>query len=152
MKSGYRRPAGCLAIVSLALAASTRWDPAVGGNGHLYEAVRAGSAWDTARATARARGSGWDLATITSREENGFVKGLFIDKPSYFSRWSPYLGDQFILYRAGPWIGGFRDPGGFKWATGEPFLFRDFPFSHVKLGAMVGPVVTGAIAPVVLQR
>jgi hypothetical protein len=62
------------------------------------------------------------------------------------------IGDQFILYRAGPWIGGFRDPGGFKWATGEPFLFRDFPFSHVKLGAMVGPVVTGAIAPVALQR
>jgi hypothetical protein len=93
----------------------------VGANGHLYEAVRAGSAVS------------WTPPA---------------QRPGPGAR----IGDQFILYRAGPWIGGFRDPGGFKWASGEPFWFRDFPFSHVKLGAMVGPVVTGAIAPVVLQR
>ena len=66
-------------------AAPTRWEPAAGGNGHLYEAVTAGSpvSWDTARAAARARGPGWDLATITSAEESAFVKSLFATRPKY---------------------------------------------------------------------
>ena len=68
-----------ISIAALARAAPTRWDPAAGGNGHLYEAIRFGRqlSWESARAEARARGPGWDLATITSAEENAFVKSLF---------------------------------------------------------------------------
>ena len=114
-------------IATVALPAPTRWEPAAGGNGHIYEAVGVASAvsWDSARAAARARGPGWDLATITSAEENAFVKTLFATKPGFVREFTRCPDPDICWYRIGPWIGGFNvtDLRQFQWVTGEPVSF-----------------------------
>jgi len=122
-----------ISIAAAARAAPVRWEPAAGGNGHLYEAVRAVGvgtpvSWDYARAEARARGPGWDLATITSAEENAFVKGLFATRPELIREFTRCPDPDICWYRIGPWIGGFNvtDLRQFQWVTGEPVSFTDW--------------------------
>ena len=109
-------------------AAPTVWEPAVGGNGHLYQVIRVGTGltWDNARAAAQALGSGWHLATITSAGENAFVKSLFEADHATFARLVWVCGPEYICwYWWGPWIGGFNvtAPDTFQWVTGEPVSF-----------------------------
>jgi hypothetical protein len=111
------------------LAVPTVWEPAAGGNGHLYQVVRVGTphTWVDARTAAQALGPGWDLATITSAEENAFVKSLF-EADSTFARAFTRCGEPDICwYWIGPWIGGynFTAPDTFQWVTGEPVSFTD---------------------------
>ena len=92
-----------------------------GANNHYYEAVPGALTWAQARDAAGARthlGQHGHLVTITSAEEQTFVTSSF---PSA-------LG-------AGYWIGAFQDrtapdysepSGGFRWVTGEAFLFLDW--------------------------
>jgi hypothetical protein len=117
-------------MAAAAWAAPVRWEPAAGGNGHLYEAVAVGSptSWDNARAAAKARGPGWDLATITSAGENAFVKSLFETKPALIRDFTRCGDPDICWYRIGPWIGGFNvtELRQFQWVTGEPVTFTDW--------------------------
>jgi hypothetical protein len=115
------------ALVSLALlnyrttwSQLAQWPVAQGGNGHFYEVVSApaGITWNNANWGATNRGG--YLATITSAEENAFVFGLA----------SP---DASVWYSGyGPWLGGIQpassaEPaGGWKWITGEPFIYTNW--------------------------
>ena len=127
-------------IAAVAGAEPTRWDPAEGGNGHLYQAIRAGSSlsWDSARTAAKALGPGWDLATITSAEENAFVKSLLANNPSFFKFVT--FGDPDInWFHIGPWIGGFnvRDRTSFEWVTGERASFADWGSHRIPAGPAI---------------
>ncbi|MCI0535655.1 MAG: hypothetical protein L0Z50_10555 [Verrucomicrobiales bacterium] len=109
---------GCFAFVS-SHASPVRWDPATGGNGHLYEAVLVlqGISWTAADAAAKAKGAGWHLASVTSAAENDFIFGLIANNSAFFNP---------NYFQTGPWLGGYHvGPGraDYGWVTGEPFLF-----------------------------
>ncbi len=102
-----------------------KWSKADGGNGHEYLVVvepRTVS-WDQAHEKAQAMGG--HLVTITSMAEEDFVVRL-LNKDQYWYR-AAETG-----YMRGPWIGavqlkGAREPdGGWRWVTGEPFLYSDW--------------------------
>ncbi|MCU7805452.1 MAG: hypothetical protein KZQ96_19855 [Candidatus Thiodiazotropha sp. (ex Lucinoma borealis)] len=82
--------AGFIVILLLSTvthATIVEWSVADGGNGHLYEAVLAGSdiTWENAQAAVQARGADWHLATITSAAENAFVENLFASDSAFFN-------------------------------------------------------------------
>lgn len=135
IRAQLTRGIGLIAVLTSGLAAAAwaapiRWEPAAGGNGHLYEAVAVGSptSWDNARAAAKARGPGWDLATVTSAGENAFVKGLFETRPALIRDFTRCPDSDICWYRIGPWIGAFNvtDQRQFQWVTGEPVTFTDW--------------------------
>lgn len=132
-----------LGVTSPLLAAPVYWDPAVGGNGHTYEAVLIGSniTWEAASEAAQAKGSGWHLATITSAAENAFVKGLFGADSAYFH-------DRGYYVDSGPWIGAFATTStsrDWQWVTGEPFVFSDWgPFEPFGNGNRISYARFGA--------
>jgi len=110
-------------------AATVKWNEADGGNGHLYEAVLAGSdiTWEDAQAAVQARGPDWHLATITSAAENAFVEGLFTSDSTFFN----CCAFPFPLGRisSGPWLGGMSSTlasNDWTWVTGEAFTFADW--------------------------
>ncbi len=87
----------------------TQWDM----NNHVYEYVSTPMSWEEARATAAGMSFGGvpgHLATVTSLAENAFLVSQFPTQSS-------------------PWLGGEQPPGsvepagGFRWITGEPFVF-----------------------------
>ena len=95
-------------------ASVTQWSIADGGNGHWYEYISTGRAWDAARNDAEARGG--YLATVTSLAENTFLNALY---PS----------------SAAPWMGGYQDKtasnyveptGGWRWVTGEAWSYTNW--------------------------
>jgi hypothetical protein len=96
------------------------WLVAQGGNGHFYEVVSApgGITWGNASLAATNRGG--YLATITSAEENAFIFNIATQIATVW--YSGY----------GPWLGGLQpagsaEPGGgWRWVTGEPFLYKNW--------------------------
>jgi hypothetical protein len=96
------------------------WPVAQGGNGHFYEVVAAPAGITWANATLGATNRGGYLATITSAEENSFVFGLAtVDATVWYSGYGPYLG--------GIQPAGSTEPaGGWRWITGEPFVYRNW--------------------------
>jgi len=93
-------------------------------NDHCYEAVLApGLSWYDAQAACEARGG--HLVTITSADENAFVYSLVsgINAFWYLDTWGNGLG---------PWLGGYQESGaqepdgGWKWITGEPFVYTNW--------------------------
>jgi uncharacterized delta-60 repeat protein len=95
-------------------ASVTQWPVSDGGNGHWYEYISTGRAWDAARNDAEARGG--YLATVTSLAENTFLNALY---PS----------------SAAPWMGGYQDKtgsnyveptGGWRWVTGEAWSYTNW--------------------------
>ena len=109
-------------------AAPVLWEPAAGGNGHLYEVIWVGRQlhWEEARQAAKDIGPGWDLATIATAGESAFVKSLFGTDPRFFN-----LFPVGPVPRNGPWIGAFNtiDRDTFQWVSGDPVSFTDWgPF------------------------
>ena len=104
---------------------AVQWLQSNGGNGHWYAVLiePRGITWD--EANRRAQELGGHLVTITSPTEDDFVVRL-INDARYWSR----SGDSENM--AGPWIGavqleGAREPdGGWRWVTGEPFLYSSW--------------------------
>ena len=95
-------------------ASVTQWSIADGGNGHWYEYISTGRAWDAARNDAEARGG--YLATATSAAENTFINTLY---PA----------------SAAPWMGGYQDKaapnyvepaGAWRWVTGETWSYTNW--------------------------
>ncbi len=113
---------GIAATVAGAQSAAVQWKVEDGGNGHWYQMVAPGTiGWYEARSLAL--GMGGDLASITSLGESEFVLVVTSD----LSGWSP--DGQYLI---GPWLGGYQDhsapdyhepAGGWRWASGEPWLF-----------------------------
>jgi hypothetical protein len=113
---------GIAATVAGAQSAAVQWKVEDGGNGHWYRMVAPGTiGWHEARSLAL--GMGGDLASITSLGESEFVLVVTSD----LSGWS--TDGQYLI---GPWLGGYQDhsapdyhepAGGWRWASGEPWLF-----------------------------
>lgn len=104
-------------LVPGTMASPVQWSIADGGNGHYYEAVLVpdGISWTDADLIARSKAGDWHLATISSAEENDFVYDL-VDEPAFWRK-----GGTSNNY-GGPWIGGYKEAGEWKWVTGEPFF------------------------------
>jgi hypothetical protein len=102
-----------LVVASSALLASgaalaqdaVQWRVEDGGNGHWYQFNPTAQAWSLAQS--QAQGQGGHLACISSMEENDFVRGRLP------------IGQQAVGY-----LGGFRDRTGWRWVTGEPWIFQ----------------------------
>lgn len=110
---------GLFAVLG-ARAQLVEWAVAQGGNGHFYEVVSApaGIAWGNASLAATNRGG--YLATITSAEENAFIFGLAtVDATVWYSGYGPWLGG---IQPAGS----VEPAGGWRWITGEPFIYRNW--------------------------
>lgn len=105
-----------------------------GPNNHFYEAVPAVLTWTQARDAAGVRirsGQHGHLVTITSAAEQAFVTANFPNT----------LGNGY-------WIGAFQDrtatdysepAGGFRWVTGEAFLFTDWNTGEPNNNGGIGP-------------
>jgi hypothetical protein len=79
-----------LAHHSAALAGAVYWDPATGGNGHVYEYVGKSMGFETARTTASAQnvsGATGHLATIQNAAENAFLRQLAFPGSSKGNAW-----------------------------------------------------------------
>lgn len=102
-------------LVPGTMASPVQWSIADGGNGHYYEAVLVpeGISWTDADLIASSKAGDWHLATISSAEENDFVYDL-VDDPAFWR----IVGSHGL----GPWIGGYKEAGQWKWVTGEPFF------------------------------
>lgn len=109
------------AVVGSVIGSPVYWDPAAGGNGHSYDAIRvpSGIFWEDARDQAIALGG--HLATLTSAAENQFVFDHLASDPTLWK-------NGFY----GPWIGGYQTPGlsdpaaGWHWVTGEPWSYTNW--------------------------
>lgn len=111
-----------LAHETSALAGAVYWDPAAGGNGHIYEYVTKSMGFDAAQAAAAARSVGstsGHLATIQDAAENALLREL-----------------AFAGTVGNAWIGlsqpdGSGEPDGdFQWVTGEPVVYTNWSGSE----------------------
>jgi hypothetical protein len=114
-----------LALGAGAEAAPVQWKVEDGGNGHWYEAVfvSGGISWSDANTAALRRTPDSHLATTTDAAENEFVFAL-VNEPKFFPHGNaPWLG--------GVQVAGAREPdGGWRWVTGEPFVFAAWSFGE----------------------
>lgn len=92
------------------------WSVSDGGNGHSYQIVTVpwGLTWEEAKKTAEK--SGGYLATITSQAENNFIYKLICKNKAL---WLIDVSGN----GCGPWIGGYKTEGTWKWSTGEKFKY-----------------------------
>lgn len=120
----YKRIFVILTAVSIifcydyAIAERVQWKVEDGGNGHYYEQIAYNGNWFEAKQ--RAESMGGYLVTITSKEENLWIQNNIVTiVPGWIN----------------PWIGLYQDKndpdysepaGGWKWVTGETFLYSNW--------------------------
>lgn len=115
--------AAVLFVTSSATAAPIQWGSASGGNDHWYELVVSSTVLTWHEAKSAAEAAGGYLVTVTSQAETDFIVSAF--------------GAQDIQLA---WLGAYQDrndpaysepSGGWKWITGEPWLYTNWePASH----------------------
>lgn len=112
-----------LAHHATALAGAVYWDPAAGGNGHIYEYVGTSVGFEAARTAASARGvpdATGHLATIQDAEENAFLRQLAFPGST--------KGNAWIGLSQPP--GSTEPDGDFQWVTGEPLVYTNWSGSE----------------------
>jgi hypothetical protein len=119
------------------------WDPAQGGNGHIYEYVGDSTSWDQAASLVASRslaGVQGHLATVTTHSELAAVWGAFGTLYNGSERGIPWVAasdsaDEGVWrWVAGPEAGQLVDPS--LWAAGEPNNFgeEDYAVLHWQRG------------------
>jgi len=94
------------------------WATPIEWNGHWYEAVYASPVQTWTQANAAAQAANGYLATSTSSAENSFLYSL-ISNSTY---WELVGGGSTW----GPWLGGYRSNGEWKWVTGETWSYTNW--------------------------
>ncbi|MBK7596817.1 MAG: PEP-CTERM sorting domain-containing protein [Gemmatimonadetes bacterium] len=123
-------------LLSLATSASAQatplqWSSSLGGNDHWYQIVSTPTNWSGANSLANA--SSWNgangyLATVTSQPEQDFLAALvgtfLIPLPNVNTCCRQHVILGGYQDRSAP---GYSEPSdGWKWVTGEPWLFTNW--------------------------
>lgn len=95
------------------------WSVSDGGNGHSYQVITVPWGFTREDAEKAAKKSGGYLATITSEAENYFIYKLICKNKDLWVIDGSGNG-------SGPWIGGYKKEGKWKWVTEEKFKYSSW--------------------------